>query len=394
MKILWVKTDYLHPTDRGGRIRSLEMLKRLHLRHEVHFLTLDDPENKEGPLRANEYCQRHIAVSHRVAGKGSPGFWLDLLRGLVGPLPVAIARWQNEAMRAKANDLIESEGYDAIVCDFLAPAASLDHWPRMVLFQHNVEFLIWQRHADCAATPLHRWYLRRQANYMKTFEESASTQFRRVVCVSEEDARLTRSMYGRKDAAWVPTGVDTDYFSAPLKTSASISDLIFLGSMDWLPNVDGVDWLTAEILPRIWARRPDTNVALVGRRPERRVLELAQDDRIKVSGTVEDVRPWLRAAKVSIVPLRIGGGTRLKIYEAMAAGIPVVSTTTGAEGLDVTHGEDILIADSAEDFAARCLALLEETNLRQSIAGIALERVRTRHDWESVTRRFEAYLSD
>jgi glycosyltransferase involved in cell wall biosynthesis len=370
------------------------MLKRLHARHEVHYLTLEDPENAVGPLRAHEYCQRHVAVPHRAARKGSLGFWLDLMRGLAGPLPVAIARWQNEAMRTKANELIQSENYDAIVCDFLAPAASLDHWSRMVLFQHNVEFLIWRRHAECAPTFLHRWYLQRQANSMKNFEDSASKHFQRVVCVSAEDARLTGRLYGREDAAWVPTGVDTNYFSQPLETSGPSSDLIFLGSMDWLPNIDGATWLAAEILPRIWARRPETTVALVGRRPAKQIARLAQDRRIRVSGTVEDVRPWLRGARISIVPLRIGGGTRLKIYEAMAAGIPVISTATGAEGLEVTPGEDIVVAETPGDFASRCLSLLEDDGLRRDLARQALARVRARHDWDIVTRRFESYLID
>jgi polysaccharide biosynthesis protein PslH len=391
MKILWIKTDYLHPTDRGGQIRTLEMLKRLHARHEIDYLTLDDPANTEGPRRAHEYSRRHFAVPHRVAPKTSPLFAWDLLRGVAGELPVAVARWRSEAMRVKARELDAQENYDAIVCDFLAPAASLDDWPRLVLFQHNVEAQIWERHAERAATPLHRWYLSMQARKMAVFEAAASRAFRRVICVSEQDALWTRRNYGRAEAAWVPTGVDTEYF-APPPSAPKVADLIFLGSMDWLPNQDGAEWFAAEVLPLIWARRPETTLALVGRRPTERIRALAADSRIVVSGTVEDVRPWLWGSSVSIVPLRIGGGTRLKIYEAMAAGVATVSTAIGAEGLEVRHERDILLADTPEAFAAACLRLLDGPGERNALAGTASAGLRSRHGWEAVTSRFEELL--
>jgi glycosyltransferase involved in cell wall biosynthesis len=391
MKLLWVKTDYLHPTDRGGQIRTLEMLKRLHARHEVDYLTLANLANHEGPARAKEYCRRHFAVPHRVTEKTSPRFALDLLRGLVSPLPVAISRWQSELMRKKARELDAEEAYDAIVCDFLAPAASLDNWPRLVLFQHNVEALIWQRHAERAPTPVHRWYFQGQARKMEAFEAKASREFGRVICVSENDAEITRQRYGRADAAWVPTGVDTDYF-APPGEAKPVADLIFLGSMDWLPNVEGAEWLAKEILPRIWAQRPETTIALVGRRPLPAVKALGEDKRILVSGTVDDVRPWLWGAKVSIVPLRIGGGTRLKIYEAMAAGVATVSTAVGAEGLSIDPGKNILLADEPEAFAGACLSLLENEKIRLEQAKAGLLQVRSHQSWEAVTNCFEGLL--
>jgi glycosyltransferase involved in cell wall biosynthesis len=392
MKILWVKTDYLHPTDRGGQIRTLEMLKRLHARHDVDYLTLASSAHPEGPARAAEYCRRHFAVPHAVSAKPSPGFFWDLAAGLAGELPVAIARWRSEAMRRQANELDRQERYDAIVCDFLAPAASLDHWPRLVLFQHNVEALIWQRHAEQAPSPLHRWYLRAQAAKMERFEARASRQFRRVICVSEQDAALTRQRYGRQDALWVPTGVDVQYFAPTGPPPPPRQDLIFLGSMDWLPNVDGAEWLAAEILPRIWQQRPNTTLALVGRRPVPRLQALASDPRIVVSGTVDDVRPWLHSSLVSIVPLRIGGGTRLKIYEAMAAGVPTVSTSVGAEGLAVSPDRDILLGDSPEHFAEQCLSLLNHPPRRQLLAHNAAQFVHLHCGWEAVTSAFESCL--
>ena len=163
--------------------------------------------------------------------------------------------------------------------------------------------------------------------------------------------------------------------------------------MDWLPNIDGVRWFVKEVLPVLRERRPACTVAVAGRRPTREVEELAaRDSGIIITGTVPDIRPYLWGSRVAIVPLRIGGGTRLKIYESMAAGIPVVSTTVGAEGLIYHDGKDILIADSPATFARACADLLEDAERRARIADAALRLVAERFSWEAVSLSFEAIL--
>ncbi|HBY62919.1 MAG TPA: glycosyl transferase family 1, partial [Solibacterales bacterium] len=164
--------------------------------------------------------------------------------------------------------------------------------------------------------------------------------------------------------------------------------LVFVGSMDWMPNIDGVDWFLAEVWPLIRERRPETTLAIVGRTPPQRFLERRD---ISVTGTVPDVRPYLWSGRLSIVPLRIGGGTRLKIYEAMAAGLPVVSTTVGAEGLEV-DGTEIALGDTPRDFADACLRLLAGEEARRRQAAAALSRVAARFSWEQVARSFERTL--
>jgi glycosyltransferase involved in cell wall biosynthesis len=391
MKILWIKTDFLHPTNRGGQIRSLEILRWLHRWHEVDYLTLDTGGDAEGPARANEYCRRYFVTPHQVAAQGSPAFYWDLCKGLFDSLPLAVSRWRNARMGVLAMELNRQERYDAIVCDFLAPAASLENWPSMTLFQHNVEALLWDRHAERGKTALHRWYLRREARKMASFEAKASRRFGKVITVSREDAEQTRSRYGREGVQWTPTGVDIDYFAPPEK-SKPVSDLVFVGSMDWLPNVQGALWFNEKILPLVWKERPETTVSLVGRKPLPEVIALGGDARVSVSGTVDDVRPWMHGSKISIVPLQIGGGTRLKIYEAMAAGVPTVSTRIGAEGLDVEHEKNIVLADSAEEFARACLDLLEQPERHSRLRQAALEHVRRNCGWEQVARKFGEFL--
>ena len=391
MKILWAKTDFLHPTDRGGQIRTLETLKRLHERHEVHYLAYDNPAQPEGLLRAKEYCSFAYPVEHRIVEKTSPAFAAQLLAGLVSPLPVAVARWKSEAFERQLKIVLDKHSFDSIVCDFLFPAPNFASLSRCTLFQHNVEAMIWDRHAKQGRTPLHRWYFGMQARRMAAYEGEVCRAARNIIAVSEADAVMMRERYGASRIAAIATGVDTDFFRPPAQP-APMADLVFLGSMDWMPNIDGIQWFTDEIWPLILKQRPQTTLAIVGRKPTPAMLALGQKPGITVTGTVPDVRPWLHGSLVSIVPLRIGGGTRLKIYEAMAACAPVISTTIGAEGLDYQDGETIRIADAPALFAESCLDLLDNQAARNRMSEAALNLVANHYSWQAVTSQFERCL--
>ncbi|MEK7754597.1 MAG: glycosyltransferase family 4 protein [Acidobacteriota bacterium] len=389
MKILWVKTDFLHPTTRGGQIRTLEMLRRLHARHEIHYVALDDGNNEEGVCRASEYCSRAYPIPHRVVGKNSPAFAWQLAAGLFARLPVALSRYRSDGMRRTVDKLRAAEKFDLVVCDFLAPAPNLERLEECVLFQHNVETLIWERHWQTATDPARRLYFRLQAGKMLAYERQVCRRVARVVAVSEADAELMRARFGVSNVAAVPTGVDVDWFKPPRET-ARVADLVFGGSMDWLPNIDAVKYMLREIMPLIRRRRPATSMAIVGRNPAPEILALARREPwIQVTGTVPDVRPYLWGSLVSVVPLRIGGGTRLKIYESMAARVPVVATSVGAEGLECRHPDQIRLADTPEAFAEACLELLENAGERERIGAAAQELVASRFSWEQVARCFE-----
>lgn len=392
MKLLWVKTDFLHPTDRGGQIRTLETLRPLHRRHEVHYVAFADPARPEGPRRAGEYCTRAFPVQQTIVSKRSPRFALQLAAGLTDALPVAVRRWSSAAMRETVTGLIARENYDHIVCDFPFPAPNISDMSRAVLFQHNVETMIWRRLAATAPDPLRRAYLGLQARRMFAFEKNLCRQSAYVIAVSAKDAETMRQEFGISHVDDVPTGVDIDFFARP-RDPEPTTDIVFLGSMDWMANIDGARWFVSEVLPLIRRQRPDCRLALVGRDPSPEVRQLAQGDpRVTVTGTVPDVRPWLWGATVSIVPLRAGGGTRLKIFEAMAAGIATVSTAIGAEGLPVNHDRHLLIADTAPAFAAACLALLDDEAARDRLSGAARQLVKDSYSWESAAQRFEQLL--
>jgi sugar transferase (PEP-CTERM/EpsH1 system associated) len=392
MRILWVKTDFLHPTTKGGHIRTLEILKRLHARHEIHYVAFDDPGNPEGPRRSAEYCSRAYPVRHVMPRKDSPAFLGQLAAGLISPLPVTLRRCRSAAMRRRIEALLAAHAFDRLVCDFLAPAPNIPRLSDWVLFQHNVESAIWRRHAEHARDPVRRAYLRLQASRMLAYEGRVCREAGQVVAVSRHDAATMRRWFDLSRVAVIPTGVDAEYFARP-EPVPRVADLVFVGSMDWLPNTDAVTWFVREIFPLIRRRRPECTLAIVGRSPARTVAGLAaKDPRIFVTGTVDDVRPYLWGSTVSIVPLRIGGGTRLKIYEAMAAGSPVVSTPVGAEGLEVSSPENIRLAETPGAFAEACLDLMENAAARARQALAAAELVRSRCSWEAVTRAFEDVL--
>jgi glycosyltransferase involved in cell wall biosynthesis len=229
-----------------------------------------------------------------------------------------------------------------------------------------------------------------QARKMFRWEQRVCRAASHVVAVSEADESVMRARFGIDRVSSIPTGVDLDYFEKPAGAKR-VFDLVFVGSMDWMPNIDGITWFLNEVLPLIRAKNPGCRVAIVGRKPPSSLLKF-QNSQVTITGTVPDVRPYLWESAISIVPLRVGGGTRLKIFEAVAAQTPVVSTTIGAEGLPLRHGETVRIADTAESFAAECLDLLEYEERRRELASRALDIVRARFSWEQVALQFEDSL--
>jgi len=394
MKTLWVNTNFMHPTTKGGQIRTLEMLRHLHRRHEIHYVAIEKAGEPEGPARAGEYSFRAYPFQHRIRPRNSPLFFSEAIKGLLSPVPVAVERFNPPGMREFLEQLIRKEGFDCAVVDHLAPTSYFPDLPHAIFFQHNVETVIWRRHVEHAAGPLRRWYFGLQARRMFEYERRVSLAAGHIVAVSQTDADEMRRLFGVTRVSEIPTGVNIEYFLPPaVRPSGAGADLVFVGSMDWLPNVDGVLYFVREVLPLIRQKRPGCTVAIVGRTPPQKVCDLAsQDWGIQVTGTVPDIRPYLWGSKVSIVPLRIGGGTRLKIYEAMAAKIPVVSTTVGAEGLTVDPPGDIRIGDTPRDFADRSLELLASAEERTRVATAAWEMVNANFSWDHVSRCFERVM--
>ena len=397
MHVLWIKTELLHPIDKGGRIRTYQMLRALKREHRVTYLTLDNgmaaPDAAE---RAGEYCHELIRVPFVEARRRSPRFWLELAANVISPLPYAVSKYRSAAMRRAIERTVTGTKVDVLVCDFLFPSQNVpDGLPcHTVLFQHNVEADIWKRHVEVRTMPVARAYFREQWRRMDRFERQECRRFDQVIAVSARDAEAIERQYGISGVGDVPTGVDTEFFTPAGRAPREAHDLVFTGAMDWMPNEDGIRWFVDEVLPQIQQRMPDVTLTVVGRNPPPSIRALAERDaRVRVTGTVPDVRPYLERAAVVIVPLRVGGGTRLKIYEALAIERPLVTTTIGAEGLPLEHGRHACLADGSSAFAQAVLDLLADPVAASAIARSGAAYVREHCGWDRAAEKFIEIIS-
>ncbi|MFN2531066.1 MAG: glycosyltransferase [Pyrinomonadaceae bacterium] len=392
MKILWLKTELLHPVDKGGRIRTYQMLRELKKDHEITYLSLDGETGaRDAGKLASEYCHHLVTVHHPQSEKFSLEFYVQLVANIASPFPYAISKYRSSEMRREIKSNVVSANTDLLVCDFLAPAINvpLELDCATLLFQHNVEAMIWKRHFEVQKNLPKKLYLWHQWQKMRQFELDSCNRFDAVVSVSRDDKDRITNDYGVADVFDVPTGVDIDYFSPAAPSSTARNNLVFTGSMDWLPNSDAITFFVEDILPLIRKVVPDVTLTVVGRNPSSSLQGLArQNTSITVTGRVEDVRPFIKAAAVYIVPIRIGGGTRLKIYEAMAMGRPVVSTFVGAEGLPLQANSEILLADDPDDFASAVIGLLQDPARAQQMAGNAAAKIRPTFSWAHAAHQF------
>jgi sugar transferase (PEP-CTERM/EpsH1 system associated) len=390
MNILWIKTELLHPIDKGGKIRTYNMLKELKRDHRITYVTLDDgTADSSARERAYEYCHDLVCVPHEQREKFTAGFYAELFSNLLSPLPYAIKKYASHELRQEISR--RAGDCDVVVCDFLAPSANVpaNLGKPTLLFQHNVEAMIWKRHYEVQNNPLKKAYLFAQWKKMRAFERRMCRSFDSVVAVSQEDSEQMQREYGAKNIFDVPTGVDTEFFRPSGVEKSAPHNLVFTGSMDWLPNEDAIRYFTEQIMPRIKSQIPNVTLTVVGRNPYSSLVELAKnDDSIIVTGRVDDVRPYMERAAAYVVPLRVGGGTRLKIFEAMAMEKPIVSTTIGAEGLPVTDGAELLLANTPEAFAAAVVRILRDSDRANELGQRAAKLVRAEFGWQKVAERF------
>jgi sugar transferase (PEP-CTERM/EpsH1 system associated) len=397
MRILWLKSDLLLPLDKGGKLRTWHLMRHLARRHDITYLAFAEPDTPRASIGGmREVATRVETVPRTDPPKRSLRFYGDAAMHLVDPLPYAVGKYRSRAYRKRLAQLLRESRFDLVVSDFLVPVVNLPAalpCPS-VLFTHNVESEIWRRHAENPGNVVRRSLLASQYRRMLRFERRALERFDGVLAVSDADAAMLQHLFPgalRQPVQVVPTGVDTEYFAAA-PSDAAAKTVVFTGSMDWLPNEDAMLYFTREILPLIRAEQPDVHTLIVGRSPTPAVRKLADNAAITVTGRVDDVRPYMREAAVYVVPLRIGGGTRLKIFEAMAMGKAVVSTSVGAEGLPVKSGEHVLLADEPRGFARDVVRLLRDVERRRQMEAAARALVVEHYDWSTVAGALEDAL--
>lgn len=393
MRILWVKVGGIWPPNSGGRLRSYHLIKELAREHDLCVLTTHSPDDlRDGGREPPDLAAEVLSFPHAAPKRRDFRFARALLRSWFSREPVDMLRCYSPALRAEVEKRLRSGRYDLCVADFLfsVPNVDFDAGVPVLLFAHNVEHMIWKRVAGTTRSPIRRLALEIEWRKSRRYEAMACRRANHVVAVSDADRALLSEMAPSASVDVVPTGVDVDFY-APTSSAESPAELVYVGSMDWYPNEDGVTWFISEALPLVRKQFPAVRMTIVGRNPTRELRRLATTSGIRVTGTVDDVRRFLDKASLCIVPLRIGGGTRLKIFEALAMGKATVSTSIGAEGLPVSPGRDIVIADGASDFADAVIDLLQNPDRRRAL-GIAGRRlVVGHHSWSQVARNFDKY---
>lgn len=390
MKILFLQKRILFPVDCGWKIRTLNVLKPLAQRHEITYVCNVQAADAQYLQEMETLGIELKTIPWSETPKESLRFYGDLAWNLLSPYPFTASKDYDPTLRRVVSELLSSEHFDLAICDFVQMARNIVGLPApaTLLFQHNVEARIFERHAIGAGGFLRRQYMRLQHRKMHRFESHSGRWFDGVIAVSNEDRRVFESEYGWDHVQVIDTAVDVEYF-LPQPGKEIPGRVVFVGSLDWLPNQDGITRFVECIWPAIRRRSPHASFQVIGRNPPSAMLRLGQIPGVEIVGTVPDVRPHLAEAEVVVVPLWVGGGTRLKIFEAFAMEKAVVSTSLGAEGLDLTPDEHLLIEDSNEGIASQIMRLLEESDIRHRLAGSARQLVLENFSAGAVAEQFE-----
>jgi sugar transferase (PEP-CTERM/EpsH1 system associated) len=385
MKLLLTLPRPLFPADTGGKIRTLNIFSRLARSMEIHAVSLADRDRDiDAIAQMRRVFQSYTPVFWTEIPTFSARFYMQFLRARAGRFPYFLAKYRVPELTATIERLLEREKFDLMLCDFLQSAVAMlgSRFRPRVLFEHNVEYVIRKRHWEQEKNPLRKALLNGEWQKARAVEGEVCRAFDHVVSVSPQDGQLLAQEFQIQHVSTLPTGVDADYFQ-PQDVQPCPGRLVFVGSMDWHPNEDGVLWFLEEIFPLVRQKAPHATLTVVGRNPSQRLRALAAGvSGVEITGTVPDVRPYIARAEVVVVPLRIGGGTRIKIFEAMAMGRPVVSTALGAEGLPVRPQRDIVLGNDPLGFAEAAVALINDGTQRERIGAAGRELVIRNHTWD------------
>ncbi len=385
----------------GAQLRNYYLLRELSKVMEVTHLGFHDAHEALPSARSNEQIRMTIVPKGRTYTIGK------LVHGALGKTPVTLLNFQNAemaaALRAKLStthyDIVQLEGIE--VSPYLRIIQASRHRPKyIVLDWHNVESEVVMRHSQYAASPLRRLYMRRAARQLEKIECTLLDCCDLHLVVSERDGESLTDRQPEANVSVVENGVDVDYFRESFESGDGADEwakrdrLLFCGSMDYSANVDAMMYFVSEIWPLIRRQLPDIVLTIAGRNPPEKVKALAADPGIEVTGTLPDVRPYYGTAFASIVPIRVAGGTRLKILEAMAAGVPVVSTTIGAEGLRAMPAIHLCLADTPADFVRQVTRLRNDLQWSRQLSGAAHKLVASIYDWRVIgVRLVDTYFN-
>lgn len=388
MRILFLSQVLPFPIDAGPKMRSYFVLRHLAQKHEVTLLTfVRASDRSEDIAHLAEFCHEVHTVPLQRSRLADIKF---LGQSLMAQRPFLIVRDQIPAMYAKIHQLLASEQFDIIHADQLWMAQyALAARPesakaRLILDQHNAVYLIPKRLAEADSNPIKRRFLAREARLLTSHEPEVCDSFDHVVWVTEEDRKAVATInkptrHNRLSSTVIPICANPTQVK-PVHWTGTKHRITFLGGLHWPPNAQGILWFADQVFPRIRAEVPEAILTIIGKSPP---AGLAKEG-IEVTGYVEDPFPYLLETAAFIVPLHAGGGMRVKILDAWCWGLPIVSTTIGAEGIETKHEQNILIADTAEDFAQAVLRTFRDRMFAQQLGANGRQTVLEKYDWQKV----------
>ncbi len=394
MHVVMVDEEIPYPANSGKRIRTLNLTVRLAQRHRITYVAHSGPDAAE-TAQAAAFLRSHgikpVLANRGLPGKSGPAFYGRLLRNLLSPLPYSVQVHRTAALRAAIRQVAARHAVDLWHCEWTPYAENLRGtvdapW---VVMAHNVESLIWRRYAEVESNPWKRWYIRGQWRKFERFERRVFAETSQLVAVSDEDATLARDHFQAPRVKVVENGVDVAWFRAQ-QSPRDHHSLLFLGSLDWRPNLDAARLLLDGIFPKVLAAEPQARLVIVGRKPPQWLVDRAGEcENVALHADVPDVRPFLHRCGAMAVPLRIGGGSRLKILEALAAECPVVSTKVGAEGLCLVPGRHFVEVNAPEDMAGALVQAVRDPQPIREMARQGRRVVAERYDWSILAKKLE-----
>lgn len=384
MRVLIVDEEIPWPLNTGKRLRTFNLIQRLQKKHHITYLCYGETGSSLPDCPNVEL----VSIPSPVLEQRGVRFYTALLANLMSGNPYIVDRHFSRLFANKAIQLASSGKFDLIHCEWTPYTENvislLDKYPS-VLSAHNVEAQIWERYHKAETNLLKKAYINIQWRKLRRYEEKSARRYTMVTTVSAPDQQVFINKYGCSNVTVVPNGVDQNYFS-PLNRPQKPSSMVFTGSMDWRPNQDGVRYFIEEIFPLIRRNIPEATFTVVGRKPPQWLIDMAgRSAGVVVTGTVDDVRPYIAESTLYVVPLRVGGGSRLKILEAMSMSRIVLSTTVGAEGLDVADGKNILLSDTPKDFADKACTILGNPGAYQGYAISGRELIMERYTWDAIS---------
>jgi len=393
MRVLVLTQVVVYPPDAGPKVKTLQVLRHLAGQHEVVYCTFvrSDKEALDA-AKLGEICCRVVTLPLKRSRAGDVRF---LAESLLTRDSFVLRRDYRAAMQSMVRRLLQEERIDVLHVDQLNMMRFVPpEWSgTVILDEHNAVWRVFDRLREGAGNPLKSWFLGRETRIIRKLEGRACRRAQVVLAVSEQDKLALQEVAGESaPIEVVPITVDAEVFTAILETRSPEADrLLTIGTMFWLPNSEGVMWWLREGYEQLRVMRPELTYDIVGARPPRALQELAEPcEGVRLHGYVADAVPFWTQASALAVPLLSGGGVRVKILEAMAMGVPVISTTLGCEGLDVQDGVHLLVADSPAAFAQACARVLQDSDLARHLARNARQLILERYDAKVALRTLDA----